>query len=132
LPRAAHGGARTDARVVIALPAGQVLRKTVTLPAAVEENLHQTLAYDLDRHTPFKADEVYFDAVVVGRDTARKEIRVDLAAALKSFVDQARRRVESGGAEAVAVTPESPSGAAALAAPALNLIPAAQPADTAR
>ena len=28
----------------------------------------QVLAYDLDRHTPFKPDEVYFDAVIVGRD----------------------------------------------------------------
>ncbi len=131
LPRA-NGGTTTETRVVIALPASQVLRKSVVLPAAVEENLHQTLAYDLDRHTPFKADEVYFDAIVVGRDAARKEIRVDLAAALKSFVDQVRRRVESWGARVVAVTPESPSGAAALAATTLNLLPPDERPDTSR
>lgn len=130
LPRAIYGGATAEPQVVIALPASQVLRKTVTLPAAVEENLHQTLAYDLDRHTPFKADEVYFDAVIVGRDSARKEIRVDLAAALKTYVDQARRRVESWGATVVAVTPESPTGAAALAATKLNLLPPAERPDT--
>ena len=43
LPRA-NGGTTSETRVVIALPAGQVLRKSVVLPAAVEENLHQTLA----------------------------------------------------------------------------------------
>lgn len=130
LPRATYGGAKAEPQVVIALPSDQVLRKTITLPAAVEENLHQTLAYDLDRHTPFKADEVYFDAVVVGRDAARKEIRVDLAAALKTYIDQARRRVESWGASVVAVTPESPTGAAALAATTLNLLPPAERPDT--
>ncbi len=94
LPRVAYGGVVAEARVAVSLPASQVLRKTITLPAAVEENLLQALAYDLDRHTPFKPDEVYFDALVVGRDPAKKEIRVDWAAALKTVVDQARRRAE--------------------------------------
>ena len=110
LPRVAYGGAVAAAKVVVALPPGQVLRKTLTLPAAVEENLRQALAYDLDRHTPFKPDELYFDAVVVARDSRRKEIRVDWAAALKSVVDQARRQAESWGATVVAVTPDVPGG----------------------
>ncbi len=129
LPRVAYGGVVAEARVAVSLPASQVLRKTITLPAAVEENLLQALAYDLDRHTPFKPDEVYFDAIVVGRDPAKKEIRVDWAAALKTVVDQARRRAESWGAAVVAVTPESPSSAAALAGTTLNLLPAGERPD---
>ena len=125
LPRT-NGAAAAETNVVIALPANQVLRKSVTLPAAVEENLHQTLAYDLDRHTPFKTDEVYFDAVVTGRDAAKKEIRVDLAAALKNFVDQARRRVETWGAQVVAVIPDAPSATTGVASTALNLLPPAE------
>jgi len=123
LPRAAQGGSATEARVIIALPASGVLRKTITLPAAIEENLKQVLAYDLDRHTPFKPDEVYFDAVVIGRDPAKKEIRIDWAAALKTVVDQARRQAESWGAAVAGVTPESPTGAAVLAGKTLNLLP---------
>jgi general secretion pathway protein L len=128
----ANGDMSAERRVVIALPESQVLRKSIVLPAVVEENLHQTLAYDLDRHTPFKADEVYFDAIVVGRDAGRKEIRVDLAAALKSVVDQARRRVESWGAQVIAVTPEPPSSAAASAATTLNLLPPEERPETSR
>jgi general secretion pathway protein L len=131
LPRA-NGGMAAATKIVIALPANQVLRKSVTLPAAVEENLHQTLAYDLDRHTPFKSDEVYFDAVVVGRDAAKKEIRVELATALKSSVDQARRRVEAWGAQVIGVSPDAPSAATALAPTALNLLPPAERPTTAR
>ena len=77
------------------------------LPAAVEENLRQALAYDLDRHTPFKPDELHFDAVVVARDAAKKEIRVDLGGGAATVVDQPRRRAESWGATVVAVAPDA-------------------------
>ena len=123
LPRIAYGGSIAEAKVIVALPPSQVLRKTITLPAAVEENLGQALAFDLDRHTPFKPDEVYFDAVVVGRDAAKKEIRVDWAAALRSVVEQARQRAESWGATVVGVMPEAPAGAGAPARMTLNLLP---------
>ena len=106
-------------RLVVALPLRQVLRKELSLPAAVEQNLHQTLSYDLDRHTPFRPDQVYFDAVVTGRDATRKTIRVDWTAALKTVVDGARRQAEAWGASVVAVLP----GPVSAALPRLNLLP---------
>jgi len=118
-------------RIVVALPASQVLRKTITLPAAVEDNLAQVLAYDLDRHTPFKSEEVYFDARIVERDKVKKELRVDWAAALRTVVAEMRRRADSWGASVVAVTPDRPP-APALPSPAtLNLLPANERPDTA-
>jgi len=126
LSPAAKGGGAGPVRIVVALAAGHVLRKTITLPAAIEDNLAQALTYDLDRHTPFKSDEVNFDAIIVGRDPAKREIRVDWAAALKTVVGQVRRRAESWGASVVAVTPALPTGAAPLAGTALNLLPAAE------
>jgi general secretion pathway protein L len=126
----AKGGRAGPVRIVIALAASQVLRKTITLPAAVEDNLAQALAYDLDRHTPFKPDEMYFDAIVVGRDPAKRQIRVDWAAALRTLVDQMRRRAESWGATVVAVTPASTTGALPLSGPVLNLLPGAGQAQT--
>ena len=118
----AGAGGTNPPQIVVALPPNQILRKTISLPAAVEDNLAQVLAYDLDRHTPFKPDEMCFDARIVGRDIARKELRVDWAAALKSVVEQARRRAESWGAAVVAVTPDLPSGGPPEGR-ALNLIP---------
>ncbi len=133
LPRStSRGGA---AKVVVALPRAQILRKQFTLPAAVEENLEEAIGYDLDRHTPFPADQLYFDAVVIGRDPAKKEIRVDWAAALRTTVDAARRHAESWGAMVVGVTPESAEpGSDAAAPPAvltrLNLLPEDERPDT--
>src|SRR4029077_4576159 len=97
-------------KVVIALGARQGLRRELAFPAAVEENLAQALAYDLDRHTPFRPEQVYFDAVVIGRDPVRKMLRVDWAAALKTVVDGACRQIEDWGAVPVAVVPGPPAG----------------------
>jgi general secretion pathway protein L len=107
-------------KVVVVLGSRQVLRKQFALPAAVEENLAQTLAYDLDRHTPFRPEQLYFDAVVVARDPAKKMLRVDWAAALRTIVDTARGQVESWGAVPVAIAPGPPT-----APTRLNLIPEA-------
>jgi general secretion pathway protein L len=106
-------------RVAIALPPRQVLRKQLVLPMAVEENLLRTLAYDLDRHTPFRPDQVYFDATVTGRDLVKKTIRVDWTAALKTVVDAARRQAEDWGVSVVSVVP----GPASATPPRLNLLP---------
>ncbi len=115
-----HGSSAPGApRVAVALPARQVMRKQLILPMAVEENLLRTLAYDLDRHTPFRPDQVYFDATVIGRDLAKKTIRVDWVAALKTVVDDARRQAEEWGASVVAVVP----GPSTSTPSRLNLLP---------
>ena len=128
LPKVPVGAGAQAAKVVVALAPGQVLRKEIALPAAVEQDLKQTLAYDLDRHTPFKPDELYFDATVVARDPQKGEIRVDWAAALRSVVSDARKRAESWGAAVVAVTPDAPGsdGPSTTARSRLNLLPATE------
>jgi general secretion pathway protein L len=125
LSQRAYGGAVTAAKVVVALPSEQMLRKRLHLPAAVEQELRQALAYDLDRHTPFKPDELYFDAVVAARDARQKTIVVDWAAALRSLVDQATRQAESWGATVVSVTPDALGSAPppATGLSKLNLLP---------
>jgi len=115
-----YGAAAVTPKVLLSIPARDVLRKTLTLPAAVEPNLRQTLAYDLDRHTPFKPEEIYFDATVVGRNPEKKEIRVDLVSCRKAVVDAAMRHAAAWGAAVSAAVPEPPATAAASR---LNLLP---------
>ncbi|HXX86208.1 MAG TPA: PilN domain-containing protein [Casimicrobiaceae bacterium] len=119
LLRDAQRPASGPPRVVVALAPRQVLRKDIVLPAAVEENLHRTLAYDLDRHTPFRAEQLYFDAAVVARDLANRSIRVQWAAALRTVVDAARKQAEDWGASVAAIVP----GPAAIGRVRLNLLP---------
>ncbi len=117
-----YGGAAAATRVVVAVPAREVLRKTIVLPAAVEEDLVQALTYDLDRHTPFKAEELYFDATITRRDPARGIVEVDLAAVRRAIVDPALKHAALWGAEVIRVVP----AAANLATPSrINLLPLA-------
>jgi general secretion pathway protein L len=120
LASGSYGAAAVTPKVLLSIPARDVLRKTLPLPAAVEPNLRQTLAYDLDRHTPFKPEEIYFDAAVVGRNPEKKEIRVDLVSCRKAVVDAAIRHAAAWGAAVSAAVPEPPATAAASR---LNLLP---------
>lgn len=65
-------------RNVYMVAPGQVLVRTLALPMAAEENLNQVLAFEMDRQTPFKADQVAFDARVLERDPDRRQLKVEL------------------------------------------------------
>ncbi|MCR6702566.1 MAG: PilN domain-containing protein [Dokdonella sp.] len=65
-------------QAIYCIDAGRVLRRTITLPAAAEENLRQVLSFEMDRQTPFKADQIYFDSRVVGRDASGRSLHVEL------------------------------------------------------
>jgi general secretion pathway protein L len=49
-----------DRRIALLLPAPLVLRRRLGLPAAARGNLRQVAGYELDRQTPFRAEQVHF------------------------------------------------------------------------
>ena len=67
----------------------QALRQVVVLPTAARENLREVLSFEMDRHTPFTADEVVFDYRVLRTDQERKQMDVDLAVAKRDTLSQA-------------------------------------------
>lgn len=73
--------------VTLLLPRPLILRHLVNLPLAAAENLREVLSFEMDRHTPFKAEQVYFDYRLVDTDTEAKRIGVDLAAVPRSVAD---------------------------------------------
>jgi general secretion pathway protein L len=79
---------RGEGRDVRVLASPQhVLRKRVVLPMATEENLRDVVGFDMDRQTPFTADQVYFGATVVSRDPARDRIEVEVVAVPKTAIE---------------------------------------------
>ncbi len=59
--QAACGERAALAQLELMLPARQVLQRTLSLPAAVENELREVVGYQLSRLTPFPADQLYFD-----------------------------------------------------------------------
>lgn len=73
--------------VVYCLAPGKLLRRTLVLPAAAEENLLQVLGFEMDRQTPFTAAQVYYDARVRSRDAAAKTVQVELALVPRAVIE---------------------------------------------
>lgn len=74
-------------RQVLMLPASEALRRRIVLPAAAEEHLGQVLSYEMDRHTPFRADQVYFDHRIQRRDEVARHLAIDLVAIPRAELD---------------------------------------------
>lgn len=73
---------------VFCIPSERVLTRTLNLPAAAEENLRQVLGFEMDRQTPFKADQVYFDSRVLGHDASGRNAQVELVLIPRGQLDQ--------------------------------------------
>ena len=91
LDNSAGGDVTEDLQVVetvALLPAEKVLRTTLQLPLAAEENLREVIAFEMDRHTPFTADMVYYDFSVARRDTEKRALSVELAYTTRQAADK--------------------------------------------
>ncbi|HET7844151.1 MAG TPA: PilN domain-containing protein, partial [Xanthomonadales bacterium] len=73
--------------VVYCLAPGRLLRRPIVLPAAAEENLLQVLGFEMDRQTPFTAAQVFYDARIVARDAAAKQVRVELVLVPRTAIE---------------------------------------------
>jgi len=95
-------------RFSLALPSGKYLSRVIHLPQAAEDNLRNALRYELDRHTPFKPEDVGFDCCIVGRDSDAREIAVRLVIAPKTTIAHAVEGVAGSGVLLGAVQPAFP------------------------
>ena len=72
-----------------------VLRAEITLPLATEANLRQALAYEMDRHTPFQAEEIFFDWRVLSRDRQAGQLHFELFVTqrepVEAWIEQLKR-----------------------------------------
>jgi general secretion pathway protein L len=69
---------RAGKAAVLRLAEADVLSKTVTLPLAAERDLAQVLAFEMDRETPFNAEEIFWTHRVVRRDQQRGKLSARL------------------------------------------------------
>ena len=126
-PRRAFAAAVRDvnlrrAEIVVELPADCVLQRIVDLPMAAAENLREVLSFEMDRNTPFRADEVAFDYRVTGTDPIAKRIAIDLTVVPRTLIERAIAVAETFG-----VTPDrvAPIGSGVVGS-AMNLLPSAE------
>lgn len=76
-----------EASRCLLLDQAHVLRKELSLPAATESNLHQVLAFEMDRQTPFRASDVYYTWRILGSGKESGQIRVEIFVVPRKLVD---------------------------------------------
>ena len=102
-----------EAKVVLRLTSGQSMRKTLKLPLAAEENLNQVTAFEMDRLTPFKSDQVYYAARLLDRSPASRQIKAELVLTPRGKLDALLEELAVWGwrPDSVDVAGDSPLGA---------------------
>lgn len=76
-----------DRRIALLLPAAQVLRRRLVLPPAARDNLRQVVGYDLDRQTPFRAEDIHYGVRELGEGGPEGRFVAELAATPRTTLD---------------------------------------------
>lgn len=83
--------------LVLRFPAERALTRTLSLPLAAEKNLRQVAGFDMDRLTPFSADQVYYQVRLLRRQPEQRRLSVELTMLPRSTVDPALLHLQQRG-----------------------------------
>lgn len=83
--------------IVFAMPAAQAVTRRIALPAAAERDLDAVLGFEMDRLTPFAADEVFYDRRIAARRPEQNRLEVELTFAPLAGARAALSALESEG-----------------------------------
>jgi general secretion pathway protein L len=97
------GAGEARGRVRLCIAPEEALVRRVSLPLATAEDLAQVLAFEMDRLTPFRAQDVHFGYRIAARDAAAGKVHVDLAVARREAIDPKIARLREWGAQVVGV-----------------------------
>lgn len=89
-----HGEA---VRVVLTLDPSLTLRRTFHVPRAAEAEITGVLAFEIERHTPFRETEVYFDHTIDRAAGSDSILAVDLVIVPRRLVDPLIRALRTLG-----------------------------------
>ena len=119
---------RRASPITLRLAPGMGLSKALELPLAAQDDLDQLLRFEMDRLTPFRAEDVVFAQRVLERDPEGQRMTVELQVAPRAVIEQALAvaaacRVRPTRVELSRIGASGPETEPAAAA-ALNLLPA--------
>ncbi len=125
LLQAAQETASEDLHLLLCLPRGDVLRRRLLLPEAALERLNDVVAFEMDRQTPFRAADVYYD---VREDSGRApdgQVGVDLLVVPRARLEPLLQRLRTMGIAVDAVDAiDARDTATGLERAGFNLLPA--------
>lgn len=120
-PLAEPHGVPPGRGVTLLLAPGEALLCTLQLPRQAAANLRSVVGYELDKHTPFSADQLYFD-VRAQAATTPGWLQVQLLVIPRARLDLVLQQAQAEGIQVVRVDALDAAGQPY----AMNLMPAPQ------
>ncbi len=93
LEREVTAGAQT----VLLRPGNTTISKVITLPLAAAENLREAISFEMERQTPFKPEQVYFDFEILERDEASGRLKIKLMLTPRTTIDETLEKLSQWG-----------------------------------
>jgi general secretion pathway protein L len=112
---------REDLRLALLLPASAALRRRLLLPRAAADNLQQVGAFEMDRQTPFRVEQVYYALIELDAPAPAGRFFAELVAVPRDALDPLLAELEGAGIRVDAV--DVAQGAGRLG---VNLLPPAR------
>lgn len=108
--RACAGIDPDDRCRLLVVPASRVLYRRLVMPAAAAADPRRVVGYELDRQTPFKPEQVYYDVGVSADAAPAGQVALDLYVAPKAEIDPLLERFNAIGAQPDAVDVQTADG----------------------
>lgn len=86
-----------DLRLALCLSPEFILRRELALPEAARDNLRQIGAFEMDRQTPFRIEQVYYDLREVAAPAPAGRITAELVVAPRAAVDAKLEQLRNAG-----------------------------------
>ena len=100
---ALRGVDREDLRIALCLNAHEVLRPRLNLPVAARDNLQQIGAFEMDRQTPFRVDQVRYDVRELRANAPAGRFAAELVVVPRTTLDPLLSRLAASGLQVDAV-----------------------------
>jgi len=115
-----------SAEVMLRLADTQVLKQQITLPDQARKNLRNVLRYEIERLTPFKAEQVYFDYELDKNGGGESQFITTLMVTPRQSVDEYIAAIAESGLQVNAITITKDANDIFCEMPAINLLPPEQ------
>lgn len=112
---------REDLRLALLLPATAALRRRLLLPRAAADNLQQVGAFEMDRQTPFRVEQVYYAVLELDAPAPAGRFFAELVAVPRDTLDPLLAELEGAGIRVDAVDVAEGAGRRGV-----NLLPPAR------
>jgi len=97
-------------RVAVVFDPARAVTSTVELPLAAERSAAQALRFEVDRRTPFKADQVHLGYQIRRRDVAGRRLVVDMTCVPKRAIEPIRDVLSEAHASVGSMAVDLPTG----------------------